>query len=352
MSLFVLSPFRAFVLEFLFKERTRPMQLNTVDHPSINGAHRRAGGRKPADPAATGASSGPAAPESSRPNDRDEHGRFVKGNSGGPGNPFARRTAALRQAFSEAISEDDLKTLAKRLLVQAQNGDVAAAKLVLAYAIGKPVDPVNPDTLDIEELQLFNQFPVSAPDFQRIINNVPVGFTCQLLRILVQNAEHQAKLRMAQKFDQDTKKEERRQKRRAARKAARADVPPDQAPAPQTENAAAGEKRRAPEECSPPPSTNATNGHAAVARSPSQPPSPIGPNGQTPGNPSLNHPPSGNDANGKGKVRGRQQPPPSKPRRTPPPSCSSPTRAEEVQRGVSPPNVGEGPPWPPPLKQS
>jgi hypothetical protein len=286
MSLFVLSPFRAFVLEFLFKERTRPMQLNTPDHPSVNGTSRRTAARKPADRAGSDASPESAAPETPRPKDRDEHGRFVKGNSGGPGNPFARRTAALRQAFSEAVSEDDLKTLAKRLLVQAHSGDVAAAKLVLAYAIGKPVDPVNPDTLDIEELQLFNQFPLSAPDFQRIINNVPVGFTCQLLRILVQNAEHQAKLRMAEKFDQDTKKEERRQKRRAARaarKPAQAEPPPDQAPSPQPENAAAaGEKRRAPQDCSQPPSANGTNGPAVVSRSPSPPPSPIGSNGPTP----------------------------------------------------------------------
>ena len=198
------------------------MQLNTPDHPSVNGTSRRTAARKPADRAGSDASPESAAPETPRPKDRDEHGRFVKGNSGGPGNPFARRTAALRQAFSEAVSEDDLKTLAKRLLVQAHSGDVAAAKLVLAYAIGKPVDPVNPDTLDIEELQLFNQFPVSAPDFQRIINNVPVGFTCQLLRILVQNAEYQAKLRMAEKVDQDTKKGERRQKRRADRAAHKA----------------------------------------------------------------------------------------------------------------------------------
>jgi hypothetical protein len=257
------------------------MQLNTADHLSVNGTSRisrRAAGRQPADSGTTDASPESAAPETPHPKDRDEHGRFVKGNSGGPGNPFARRTAALRQAFSEAISEDDLKTLAKRLLVQAQNGDVAAAKLVLAYAIGKPVDPVNPDTLDIEELQLFNQFPLSAPDFQRIINNVPVGFTCQLLRILVQNAEHQAKLRMAEKFDQDTKKEERRQKRRAARAARKAAASAD--------GSAAGCATSSPTHpTQDPPSLNHSFEPAAPATArpnrPSNRPSQNGPNGQS-----------------------------------------------------------------------
>jgi hypothetical protein len=37
---------------------------------------------------------------------------------------------------------------------KAKEGDVAAAKLVLAYAIGKPTEAVNPDTVDLEEWRL------------------------------------------------------------------------------------------------------------------------------------------------------------------------------------------------------
>ena len=37
---------------------------------------------------------------------RDENGRFVAGNKGGPGNPFGRYTAQLRVALLAAITEE------------------------------------------------------------------------------------------------------------------------------------------------------------------------------------------------------------------------------------------------------
>jgi hypothetical protein len=61
---------------------------------------------------------------------RDGRGRFAPGNPGGPGNPFARRSAALREALCEAVTEENLKDLARVLLLHAQGGDVPAAKLL------------------------------------------------------------------------------------------------------------------------------------------------------------------------------------------------------------------------------
>jgi len=159
------------------------------------------------------ASEGPPSPDA---NGRDQNGRFAKGNPGGPGNPFARRTAALRQAFSDALTQEGLNILAQRLLLQAQNGDVAAAKLVLAYAIGKPVDPVDPDTLDHQEFQLFKQLPTPPQDVHRILNTLPAGLACELIRILLPNTEHQIKGLWRKKMQRDMKKEERREMRRAA----------------------------------------------------------------------------------------------------------------------------------------
>jgi hypothetical protein len=88
-----------------------------------------------------------------RPNaNQDAQGRFVKGNKLGRGNPFARRLAAMRQAFAEAVSAEDLQALAKSLYERAIAGDNAAAVLVLAYVVGKPQRVVDPDTLDQQEL--------------------------------------------------------------------------------------------------------------------------------------------------------------------------------------------------------
>ncbi len=201
-------------------------------------------------------------------NGRDQNGRFAKGNPGGPGNPFARRTAALRQAFSDAVTQEGLNILAQRLLLQAQNGDVAAAKLVLAYAIGKPVDPVNPDTLDQQEFQLFNQLPTPPKDVHRILNTLPAGLACQLIRILLPNTELQIKKLWWKKIQRDMKKEERRDKRRAARAAA---------PAPTSFTDVA---------LSPKPAANGASPIACVQSSPTHPPqaapSPNEPNGKSP----------------------------------------------------------------------
>ena len=65
------------------------------------------------------------------PSGREPDGRFAKGNSGGPGNPFARRVAALRQAALESVTPDDMRAIMAMLTALARDGDVAAAKVVL-----------------------------------------------------------------------------------------------------------------------------------------------------------------------------------------------------------------------------
>jgi len=82
---------------------------------------------------------------------RDANGRFAIGNDGGPGNPFARQTAALHAAFLESTTAEDMKAIADTLIELAKGGNVAAAKLVLHYTIGKPAPAVQPDNLDAEE---------------------------------------------------------------------------------------------------------------------------------------------------------------------------------------------------------
>ena len=82
---------------------------------------------------------------------RDANGRFAIGNDGGPGNPFARQTAALHSAFLQRATPQDMKAIADKLFEQAKAGNVVAAKLVLQYTIGKPAPAVQPDNLDAEE---------------------------------------------------------------------------------------------------------------------------------------------------------------------------------------------------------
>jgi hypothetical protein len=156
-------------------------------------------------------------PSANGGNGRDQHGRFAKGNPGGPGNPFARRTAQLRRVLSMAVTEEDIAAVAKRLLEQAKAGDVAAARLLLSYAIGQPTETVDPDTLDQQEWAIFRQVPVPAPEVERLIRDVPVDFACGLARALVPHlaniAAQKAKPILAG-TGPSNKKQKRRDKRR------------------------------------------------------------------------------------------------------------------------------------------
>lgn len=69
---------------------------------------------------------------------RDRRGRFAKGNQAGRGNPVLVRAHALRNAFRDAVDPTEFSLLAMAMLRQAQKGDVAAARLVLEYCIGRP----------------------------------------------------------------------------------------------------------------------------------------------------------------------------------------------------------------------
>src|SRR5438105_3810188 len=88
---------------------------------------------------------------------REANGQFAKGNPGGPGNPFARQVAKLRKVILNRLTEEDLLAITEALLAKAREGSVSAAKLLLAYAIGKPASSPDPDRLDGQELEHFKQ---------------------------------------------------------------------------------------------------------------------------------------------------------------------------------------------------
>ena len=73
-------------------------------------------------------------------NGRTAKGQFAKGNPGGPGNPHAKRVAGLRQALLEAVSEDDLRAIAKTLVKKAKGGDLPAIRELLNRVLGKVQD--------------------------------------------------------------------------------------------------------------------------------------------------------------------------------------------------------------------
>ena len=84
-------------------------------------------------------------------NGRDERGRFAPGYVGGPGNPHARQVARLRSLILKSATDDRMEAVAEKLWELAAGGDLAAVKILFAYTIGRPSDPIDPDRLDVQE---------------------------------------------------------------------------------------------------------------------------------------------------------------------------------------------------------
>ena len=118
-------------------------------------------------------------------NGRDAQGRFAPGNLGGPGNPFARRTAKLRRELVETVSAEDIKEIAAMLLFKAKSGDLAAAKLLLGYVIGKPGPAVDPDGLDRAEALRWAEDTVPAETVDAIMHEMPAEVAALVGRFAV-----------------------------------------------------------------------------------------------------------------------------------------------------------------------
>jgi hypothetical protein len=128
----------------------------------------------------------PTSPPAEKPQDnRDERGRFAAGNRGGPGNPFARQTAALRRALVNAVTETDITDIAAALLDRARQGDVAACKLVFSYTLGKPAPAADPDTLDQQELKNLAANHVGLEELLRVINAFPIEMVLTMIHAML-----------------------------------------------------------------------------------------------------------------------------------------------------------------------
>ena len=80
--------------------------------------------------------------------ERDEAGKFLKGCKAGPGNPYNRRVALYKRLLIEAVTEEDIIAIGKKLAALAREGNVAAARVLFTYVMPKGVEP---DRVDVDE---------------------------------------------------------------------------------------------------------------------------------------------------------------------------------------------------------
>jgi hypothetical protein len=127
---------------------------------------------------------------------RDAQGRFARGNPGGPGNPFARQVAQLRRALCNSVTDEDVQEVSRQLLAQAKQGDVASARLLFGYTIGRPAAAVDPDRLDFDEWDIHRRTPTRTDEIQAILGGIPVTVACELFTAIAPYLHE----RMAQAF--------------------------------------------------------------------------------------------------------------------------------------------------------
>ena len=113
-------------------------------------------------------------PEEEGKGQREADGKFRAGNKGGPGNPFNRRVSEMRKSMLEAVSQEDLQQITAAMVAKAKSGDVAAAKLVLQYVVGKPSAAPDPDRVDVEEWKLAKDSGLRPEEVVQAATDVPV----------------------------------------------------------------------------------------------------------------------------------------------------------------------------------
>ena len=81
----------------------------------------------------------------------------------------------MRTALLEAVSENRLSRIVGKLADLAEAGDVAAAKLVLSYVVGRPAEAPDPDGVDDDEWRRLKEMPEWPDVRELIVSCIPTG---------------------------------------------------------------------------------------------------------------------------------------------------------------------------------
>jgi hypothetical protein len=114
--------------------------------------------------------------------DRAAGARFATNNPGGPGNPFARQTAALRAYLINHVTERDIQDILDILLLNAKGGHLPTIKFLFSYVLGKPKPVVEPDLLDLQEMHMLQQGALPPEALETVCDQLPLDLQVQLTR--------------------------------------------------------------------------------------------------------------------------------------------------------------------------
>jgi hypothetical protein len=157
-------------------------------------------------------------PDSPTPTGRDAQGRFTKGGPGGPGNPFARQVAQLRQVLLDRLTEADLQAITDKLIDLAKDGNVPATKLLFSYTLGKPSAAVEPDQMDVQEWQHFQQTASMAGELPGLLATPDPSFPLALVRAARPGVASDLTRELRTTLQKGEERERRRQRQRERRR--------------------------------------------------------------------------------------------------------------------------------------
>jgi hypothetical protein len=90
------------------------------------------------------------------------------------------------------MTPEKIDELVRVIYEQALQGDMRAAKLILSYSVGQPRPAVDPDRLDVDEVDLFGKQARTPEEFDRILYSPTARMMCMLLQTMVPGFEKEA----------------------------------------------------------------------------------------------------------------------------------------------------------------
>src|SRR5207253_4674339 len=83
------------------------------------------------------------------------------------------------------VSEGDIQVVMQTLMDKAKAGDVAAARLLLAYSVGQPTPQVDPDTVDHQEWDIHRRTAVPTANLTQALAATPVDLANRVMRFML-----------------------------------------------------------------------------------------------------------------------------------------------------------------------
>lgn len=128
------------------------------------------------------------------PAPREPDGKFAVGNPGGPGRPKGRRVTEYRRAAEEAVSPEMVRGVLRKVAMQALQGNLTAARIIIERTLGRPAEVPAGEPLDIQPLKLRTAGDCTAA-LQKVADALCAGaIDVAAAKVLTDLVQTQAKL--------------------------------------------------------------------------------------------------------------------------------------------------------------